>query len=53
MFYLVFSKDDKDKMLSKGAVFLKEENGAFLFKVNCANFESKDVKCIKTNDLSF
>lgn len=53
MFYLVFSKEDKDKMLSKGAVFLKEESGAFLFKVNNINFESKDIKCVKTSDLSF
>lgn len=53
MFYLVFSKEDKEKMISNGAIFIKEENGAFLFRVNSFNFETHDIKYVRTNDLNF
>jgi hypothetical protein len=53
MFYLVFSNEDKEKMLHKGATFVCAQGGAFLFNIKDVNFDINNIKCIKVNDINF
>lgn len=53
MFYLVFSEEDKEKMLLRGATLIQKQGNAFLFNVNKINFDKGDIECIKTKDINF
>lgn len=56
MFTMVFSNEDKQKLLASGATFVCEQklgnDTVYLFsgKINI-NFEEKRIKYAKTNDL--
>ena len=56
MFTMVFSNEDKQKLLSSGATFVGEQklgqDTVYLFsgKINI-NFEENKIKYAKTNDL--
>lgn len=57
MFYLVFSKEDKEKALLMGATLISEQKSGndiiYLMTSNNVNFESNGINCVKTNNINF
>lgn len=57
MYTIVFSKEDKELLISKGGVFLGEQNldkTVYIFKkTKDINFEELKIKSIDTNDIVF
>lgn len=57
MYTIVFSKEDKELLVSKGGIFLGEQNldkTVYIFKkTKDINFEELKIKSIDTNDIVF
>ncbi|MEO2601053.1 hypothetical protein [Clostridium butyricum] len=57
MYTIVFSKEDRDLLISKGEIYLGEQNlgqtGYIFKKIKNINFEKLNIKQIETNDMVF
>lgn len=57
MYIVVFSKEDRDLLMSMGGVYIGEQNLKekvyIIKKTKDVNFENLDIKYIETNDLVF
>lgn len=57
MYTVVFSKEDKDLLVSKGGIFLGEQSlgkTVYIFKkTKDMNFEELKIKSMETNDIVF
>lgn len=61
MFTIVFSKEDKDNLISNGGIFIKEQligdKVTYVFQninnIKDVNFETNKIKYINTNDMLF
>lgn len=57
MYTIVFSKEDRDLLISKREIYLGEQNlgqtGYIFKKIKNINFEKLNIKQIETNDMVF
>ena len=57
MYTIVFSKEDRDLLISKGEIYLGEQNlgqtGYIFKKIKNINFEKLNIKQIENNDMVF
>lgn len=57
MFVMIFSIEDKNKLISQGQKFICEQkhgdSTVYLFECKRMNFEEQEIKYVKTNKINF